>query len=239
VRGAALCAESRPGQQRPSASATAARRSVRGVTLVEVLVSMLIMALGMVSLAALQGATLRYQMGSAQRAQLSGLLSDYAERVRANVLAAPGLAGAPANAYQLTDTWSAQAGSPVPAAPKDCGGSTSTTTGGVTTTAANTCTPAELADYDMAQWRAAVRRELPRGAVRVTGTALTGLTVTFMWADKDFGSGTSAAFTSSTSPPCNRQTMTGVALQTCCPVEALGGTGAAQGVRCANFTVLP
>lgn len=220
-------------------SAGPSARASRGVTLVEVLVSMLIMALGMVSLAALQGYTLRYQLGSAQRAQLSGLLSDYAERVRANVLAAPGVPGAPANAYRLTDTWSAQAGNAVPAAAKDCGGSTSTTTGGVTTTAANTCTPAELADYDMAQWRAAVRRELPRGAVRVTGTALTGLTVTFMWVDKDFGSGTSASFTGSTSPTCDRQTMSGVALQTCCPDGALGGTGAAQGVRCANFTVLP
>lgn len=214
-------------------------RAMRGVTLVEVLVSMLIMALGMVSLAALQGFTLRYQLGSAQRAQLSGLLSDYAERVRANLLAAPGVPGAPANSYQLTDTWTEQAGAAVPEAPKDCGGSTSSTTGGVTTTAANTCTPAELAEYDMAQWRAAVRRELPRGAVRVTGTALTGLTVTFMWTDKDFGSGTSASFTSSTSPTCNRQTMSGMALQNCCPGGALGGTGAAQGVRCANFTVLP
>jgi len=200
---------------------------------------MLIMALGMVSLAALQGYTLRYQLGSAQRAQLSGLLSDYAERVRANVLAAPGVPGAPENSYQLTDTWTDQAGSGVPTAAKDCGGSTSSTTGGVTTTASNTCTPAELADYDMAQWRAAVRRELPRGAVRVTGTALTGLTVTFMWTDKDFGDGTSASFTPSTSPTCNRETMTGLALQTCCPNGALGTTGAAQGVRCANFTVLP
>lgn len=213
-------------------------RTAKGVTLVEVLVSMLIMALGMVSLAALQGYTIRYQMGSAQRAQLSGLLSDYAERLRANVLAAPGLPGAPAGAYQVTDTWSVQASSAVPTAAKDCGGSTSTTTGGVTTTVGNTCTPAELADYDMAQWRAAVRRELPRGAVRVTGAATTGLTVTFMWSDKDFGDGGSSSFTARTSPTCNAATMSGVELQSCCPREALGA-GNTSGVRCANFTVIP
>lgn len=201
-------------------------RRARGVTLVEVLVSMLIMALGMVGLAALQGHTLRYQMGSAQRAQLSGLLSDYAERVRANVLAAPGVPGAPAGAYLLADTWTAQAAESPPAATKDCGAS-----GG------NACSAAELAAYDMAQWRGAVRRELPRGAVRVAGSALTGLTVTFMWADKDFGDGGTAGFTARSSNVCAAG-MTGAALQTCCPQDALG-PGTTSGVRCANFSVTP
>lgn len=211
-------------------------RRQHGVTLIEVLVSMLIMALGMVSLAALQGYTLRYQLGSAQRAQLSGLLSDYAERVRANVLAAPGLAGAPTSLpsssdvpYLVASSWSDQVGADLPSAAKAC-------VGGSGTSAA--CSPAELAEYDMAQWRAAVRRELPRGAVHVTGSALTGLTVTFMWLDKDFGSGTAAAFTSSTSRTCNPATMSGPDLQTCCPDGALG-TGNTVGVRCANFTVIP
>lgn len=204
-----------------------ARGAQRGVTLVEVLVSMLIMALGMVSLAALQGYTLRYQMGSAQRAQLSGLLSDYAERVRANVLAAPGLPGASANSpYLITDTWATQATEATPAVNKDCG------------SASSTCSADELAAYDMAQWRAAVRRELPRGAVRVAGSALTGLTVTFMWSDKDFGDGGSSAFTARTSPTCNATAMSGAALQTCCPADALG-SGTNAGVRCANFTVIP
>ncbi|MCH8181351.1 MAG: type IV pilus modification protein PilV [Proteobacteria bacterium] len=203
----------------------------RGVTLVEVLVSMLILALGMVSLAALQGYTLRYQMGSAQRAQLSSLLSDYAERVRANVLAAPGVPGASANSpYLLSDTWATQAAAATPAIAKDCGG---------TGAGSTTCSAEELAAYDMAQWRAAVRRELPRGGVRVAGSALTGLTVTFMWADKDFGDGGSAGFTSRTSPRCDPATMSGLALQTCCPDGALGGSGATAGVRCANFTVIP
>jgi len=227
VRGAALLVGCRPGLQRPTARARATRQSVRGVTLVEVLVSMLIMALGMVSLAALQGYTLRYQMGSAQRAQLSGLLSDYAERVRANVLAAPGLPGASANSpYLLADTWTTQAAEATPAVNKDCGSANST------------CSADELAAYDMAQWRAAVRRELPRGAVRVAGSALTGLTVTFMWSDKDFGDGGSSAFTARTSPTCDPTTMSGPALQACCPDGALG-SGTTSGVRCANFTVMP
>ncbi len=210
------------------------KRRQSGVTLVEVLVSMLIMALGMVSLAALQAHTLSYQLGTAQRAQLSGLLADYAERVRANLLAAPGVSGAPPNTYQLADTWTAQAGSAVPVAAKDCGGSTTEPTEGVKTSTPNTCSPAELASYDMAQWRTAVRTALPQGSVWVAGSALTGLTVTFMWADKDYGSGTVSAFTKKTATTCTG-TETGVDGQTCCPKDAK----VAAGVRCANFTVIP
>lgn len=198
-----------------------ARRTAheRGVTLIEVLVSMLIMALGMVSLAALQGYTVRYQLGSAQRAQLAGLLSDYAERVRANLVQAPGAVAA--SAYLVSDNWTRQAGRDTPTSTKDC--------------VTSVCSGSEVAQYDMAQWRRAVRHELPQGSVMVSGSASSGLTVTFMWRDKEYTSGTGASLLTRSATQCESATLTGSDQQTCCPSAA----AAPEGVRCANFTVIP
>src|SRR3990167_2378742 len=117
------------------------RPSQRGATLIEVLVSLLIVALAMVSMAALQSATVKYQRGSSQRAQLSVLLADYAERVRANLDQAPGLVSG-TSPYLVSDNWATQSSTDAPTASRDCGT--------LTTSAA------ELAPYDMAQWRATV-----------------------------------------------------------------------------------
>lgn len=204
-------------QPQRKGSPKAARARQAGVTLIEVLVSMLIMALGLVSLAALQTFTVRYQLGSVQRAQLSGLLSDYAERVRSNLLQAPGVLSGDSG-YLLSETWEDQAKEDPPAANKDC--------------VTQSCTPGELAQFDMAQWRDAVRRQLPQGSVVVTGNAITGLNITFMWSDKEFVAGAAAA--ARTSNQCGAG-QTGVDQQTCCP----GSVEAAVGVRCANFTVIP
>ncbi|WP_159098826.1 type IV pilus modification protein PilV [Aquabacterium olei] len=193
------------------------RRAMHGATLIEVLVALLIVALGMVSMAALQSATLKYQRGSSQRALLSVLLSDYAERVRANLDQAPGVVAA--SPYLHAVNWSTQAASAVSAAARDC--------------ATETCDAAQLAAYDMAQWRASVRRSLPLGAVFVQGTAARGLTVTFMWADKELtgAGGTLGAAAASTAAAGEAA----LASASRCPAAA----GAAVGVRCANFTVMP
>lgn len=199
--------------QRQRLILTLPRGHQSGVTLIEVLVSMLIMALGMVSLAALQTYTLRYQLGSAQRAQLSGLLSDYAERVRSNLVQAS--AGP---SYLVSSKWGDQIKEAPPAASKNC--------------AEVVCLSVDLADFDMAQWRSAVRQQLPQGSVFVTGSAATGLLVTFMWSDKDFVDGVAASARSSGT--C-ANTETGLSAQTCCPESV----SAPDGVRCANFTVIP
>lgn len=190
-----------------------------GVTLVEVLVSMVIMALGLVSLAALQNYTLRYQLGSVHRAQLSGLLSDYAERVRSNLGQAPGeVANSP---YLLALSWDQQAAAVTAPASTTCAGG-------------NTCTPQALATADVAQWRDRVRRELPRGSVHVAGDAVRGLWVTFMWSDKEFVE--DAGGDARMAPVCEELVDgAGLAAQSCCP-EA---TDAPEGVRCARFSVVP
>ncbi len=204
-------------QPRPKRSEGAMTRQ-SGVTLVEVLVSMVIMALGLVSLAALQNYTVRYQLGSVHRAQLSGLLSDYAERVRSNLGQAPGeVANSP---YLVALTWDQQAAAVAAPASTTCAGG-------------NTCTPQALATADVAQWRDRVRRELPRGSVHVAGDAVRGLWVTFMWSDKEFVQ-SSAGGVATLAPVC-AVGATGLAAQSCCPAAV----SAPAGVRCTRFSVVP
>lgn len=216
------------GAQRFSAwPALAARQS--GVSLIEVLVSMFIMALGMVGLAALQARTTSYQLGAGQRAQLSALVADYAERVRSNPAQAPGKVAT--STYLKAGLWSDLSAASPPVAAVDC--------------AARYCDPAQLADHDMAQWLGAVRRELPQGSVRVSGNVAQGLRLTFMWTDKD--SHLSSRVTDPNQPgviqnvvalatatQCSTQAA-GAGQATCCPDELK----APAGVRCANFTVVP
>jgi type IV pilus assembly protein PilV len=181
-----------------------------GVTLIEVMVSMLIMTLALVAMAALQSSTLKYQLGSSQRAVLSVLLADFAERVRANltlVQTNPAL-------YQVADALPADP----PALAKDC--------------VSVSCSAAELAAFDMSQWRTAVRRELPNGAVQVSGSPVTGMRVSFIWFDKDYNSVVNTVLGQRSSPVCSA-TDTGLSQQTCCPVTVPAGT------RCATFTVTP
>jgi type IV pilus assembly protein PilV len=187
-------------------------RRQRGLTLIEVLVSMLVMALGLLGMAALQTTTLRYQMGSSERASVGVLLSDFAERVRANVGVS---ASGPSGNYLRSGTaftWATLSAANPPAIP-DC--------------ETKSCTGDELASYDMAQWLTAVRARLPRGSAIVSGTAGTGFSVTFAWFDKDF---------SSKPEQCASDTV-GFANQTCCPTSL--ATSNTAGVRCANFTVTP
>ncbi|MFN3885756.1 MAG: type IV pilus modification protein PilV [Aquabacterium sp.] len=194
------------------------RPSQRGATLIEVLVSLLIVALAMVSMAALQSATVKYQRGSSQRAQLSVLLADYAERVRANLDQAPGLVSG-TSPYLVSDNWATQSSTDAPTASRDCG--------------TLTCSAAELAQYDMAQWRATVRRNLPLGSVLVSGDAPRGLTVTFMWADKELlGGGVRLGAPAASTAAAGDSALASTSR---CPAAA----AAPEGVRCANFTVIP
>lgn len=190
-----------------------------GVTLVEVLVSMVIMAIGLVSLAALQNFTLRYQLGSAHRAQLSGLLSDYAERVRSNLGQAPGVVShaSTGGSYLFAQDWDAQKADPVV--------TTSCSSGGP-------CSDLQLVEADMQEWRRRVRSELPRGSVWIAGDAIRGLAVTFMWFDKEFVASVSG--NAAKAIQCAAASVAH-APQECCPT----GVHAPAGVRCVTFSIVP
>jgi len=111
------------------------RRSAQGgFTLIEVLVSALILSLGLVGVAGLQALSLRNNQSAYMRSQASALAYDLADRMRTNV------AGADAGFY-----------APAQAA---LHASCSTPTG---------CTPQQSAQNDLAEWNAALAANLPLG----------------------------------------------------------------------------
>lgn len=73
----------------------------RGFTLIEVLVTLVIMAVGLMGLAGLQMTSLNNQLESYQRAQALLLVEDMANRLRANAVAAVAGDYAEANDYGL------------------------------------------------------------------------------------------------------------------------------------------
>ncbi len=106
-----------------------------GFTLIEVLVAALLLSIGLVGLAGLQGASLMNNQSSFMRSQVTALAYDLADRMRANV------PGANANAYN-------PANAAVVSACKTTAG----------------CTQQQLAQNDLAEWNAAITTYLPMSA---------------------------------------------------------------------------
>lgn len=122
----------------PPHPAGPARRRARGVTLVEALVALLVLSVGMLGIAALFVSSVRFNRTALLRTQAINLVSDMADRIRANASAGP--------AYDLASYGAAPA-------PRDCAP-------GPGAAGAN-CTINELAEDDLARWIAAVRAALP------------------------------------------------------------------------------
>ena len=111
-----------------------ALNSQAGFTLIEVMISVLILSIGLLGLAGLQAAALQTNQSAFTRSQATAFAYDLADRMRANI---PGVAAGnynPANA-SLTNT---------------C-----TTTGG--------CSAQEMAEHDLAEWNALIATYLPMG----------------------------------------------------------------------------
>lgn len=113
----------------------------RGVTLLEALVSIVILAIAVLGMLGVQMRTLAETQTGVRRAQSVRLIEDLAERIKAN----------PDGFAQLSNF---------------VGGFTSTTTATVQCDAA-VCTPTELAQWDIDKWRAAVAETLPLGKAAV------------------------------------------------------------------------
>lgn len=132
----------------------------RGVSLLEVLVSVLLAAIGLLALAGANVAAIRYSKMSQYRGTATMLAQDIAERMRANKL---GLAS-----YTYSTSWPSQAGAV--ADDTTCEGSA-------------VCTAAGLAAYDLATWRQVVRDQLPQGSVFVAIQSTVGADVWIAWQD--------------------------------------------------------
>lgn len=62
----------------------------RGFTLIEILVTVIVLSVGLLGLAGLQAASLKFNSTAYQRSQATSLAYDIADRMRANVVAARG-----------------------------------------------------------------------------------------------------------------------------------------------------
>ena len=114
-------------------------RIQRGVTLIESLVAIVVMALGILGILGVQMRTLTDTQTSVRRAQAIRLIEDMGERSKANPSALANLNSYVTN-FAATPT--------VP----DCSGG---------------CTAANLATYDVAVWKRTVRENLPLGKASI------------------------------------------------------------------------
>lgn len=105
-----------------------------GFTLIEVMVSTVVLAIGLLGLAGLQAASLSNNQSAFMRTQASALAYDLADRMRTNVL------GATTGSY-AAGTANYTAG---------CGATTG-------------CSPLQMAQNDLAEWNAAIATYLPLG----------------------------------------------------------------------------
>lgn len=130
-----------------------------GFTLLEVLIALLILSIGLLGLASLQTSGLRSNQMASMRTTATQVTYDIADRMRANPV------GTDAQNYVIASN----AADPVIPSGENC--------------ESISCTTSQMATYDLAQWRGAVR-SLPGGTsaiVRtVTGTVVTH-TITVYW----------------------------------------------------------
>jgi type IV pilus assembly protein PilV len=204
----------------PRREIMAVRHDVRGVTLVEMMVAVLVLSIGLLGIAGLQAATSKYKINTWARSSSSALLSDFSERVRIN----PGVAGTSfasagvesVSAYALNQTWAIQQSDALTIA-KNC-----------ETTA---CSTAERATFDLLTWRQLLRTKMPQGAAHIEGNSRNGFLVTMMWFDKE---NVDKDGVLQTAPVCAGNE-SGMAQQSCCPNTA----SAPAGVRCARFSFVP
>lgn len=146
-----------------------------GFTMIEVLITMVIMAVGLLGLAGLQATSLRNNESAYQRSQAAQMAYDMLDRMRVNA------AGVAANGYDAIDTTP-------PVSYTSCKPADTTTA----------CTTTEMTAFDDGDWHAQLSSLLPLGTGSVAGGGTGSVfTITVTWDDNRDGSltGTDASFT--------------------------------------------
>ena len=143
---------------RPDFSPAAVQRRQAGFTLLEILISLLLIAIGVLGTAGLQALSLKINQGGQLRSQAVVLGLDFVERIEANNVATVAGKYAPAT-YPTTYT-------------KDC--------------AAAFCTTDELATYDLVEFQTRVQAALPGSSVTVavSGAGPFLYTVQINWVER-------------------------------------------------------
>lgn len=179
-----------------------------GATLIEALVSILVLSLGLLGMAALQLNALSFQKSSWATHRIAELTTDIVERMQTNPI------GSEQGKYTYVPTYTLASAAVLSS--NGCRSSTTTLT----------CSPDQIASDDLSSWLKKAQTTLPGGAASVSGNITSGFVVTAMYVDKDFKDLTGAPMAST---PCTSAT-TGVAWRSCCPDTA----SAPAGVRCSR-----
>lgn len=145
----------------------AAKRThpLAGFALLEVLISFVVLAIGMLGIAGLLLTSHKANASSYLRQQAIQSMSNIADRIRANS------ATAIANGYTADNLSTGL----IPAMPVDC--------------STSTCSPTQLAAYDLWYWLATDLKPLPDGRGKIITTAPSGsstntkITITVQWND--------------------------------------------------------
>jgi len=122
-----------------------------GVSLIEVLVSIVIASIGLLALAGVNTASIRHTKMSQYRGTATQLASDLGERMRANKA---GIAN-----YALQTSFSGQASLPGAVSP-------------LCDTNLSTCSAAQIAAVDLQTWRVLVRDQLPQGSAYIVNQSV-------------------------------------------------------------------
>jgi type IV pilus assembly protein PilV len=136
-----------------------------GFTLLEVLIALLVLSIGLLGLAALQTLGMRSNQMAGMRTLATHYAYDMTDRMRANP------EGVDANQYVFTFD-----PNNLPTYSKDC--------------RTSTCTPAEMADFDITLWINALVGTLPSGRGSISQTVTAGVTthtVTLFWDEERTG----------------------------------------------------
>jgi type IV pilus assembly protein PilV len=146
------------------------QHTIKGFSMVEALVALLVLSIGLLGLAALQTTSLKYNTESYWRTQATYLANDIIDRMRANK------SGVNNGNYTVATTAAASAAL---AATKPCGTAS--------------CSTSDLAIYDLGQWYTGMKTALP-GSTLPTGHLATIsrdavntslYTITINWTERD------------------------------------------------------
>jgi type IV pilus assembly protein PilV len=181
----------------------AATSTMTGFTMIEVLVTLIILAVGLLGIAALQIVGLRGTGGSENRTQATIFADDIAERMRSNISAVD------TNQFSAVNLNAASCAAPPPVICSD------NNAGGVQVAAA-VCSSTQLATYDLTEWfcgvssggafRGGVLNTLPSATANIACndanvadadvcTAHSTHTITLNWTERNPDQSTGAAAT--------------------------------------------
>lgn len=161
------------------------RRLEAGTTLIEVLVSLVVIAVGLLGLASMQINALKFQQTASQRSEAIQAAYDLADRMRANfVYTTPELFDKERKAneakYENKGSYATRSGD------------TYTPNSTCRTFAADgACTTDQIAANDLAEWQQGLKQRLPGGAgivEKVADTTVSTFDVYVMWRDPSLDS---------------------------------------------------